>query len=570
MNSKLLIQLIKHKFYTGLIFLLIASGIYFGYGSIFGSKESARYTLAQVQEGTLIVSVSGSGQVSASDQVDIKPKASGEVIYLGVRNGQWVGVGEAVARLDSKDVEKSVRNAEISLEKAKLDFQKIKGVNTSGTTRIKQKAEDDLKKSYEDGFNLVANVFLDLPDIMTGLDDLLFSSVITASQWNINYYADSINIYNDSADKFKDDAYGKYQTARKEYEKNFADYKSSSRLSDPDIIDKLIKETYNAVRSAAEASKSANNLIRLYKDEFIEHNLKPLSLADTHLASLNSYTGKTNSYLLSLLNAKTGIKNAKDGILDAELDFKSQELSIKERENSLQDSKEKLKDYSIRAQFGGLISKVGIKIGDSVSANTSIATLVTRQKIAEITLNEVDITKVKVGQKATLTFDAISGLALTGQVIEIDPLGVVSQGVVTYAVKIGFDTQDDRVKTAMSVSASIVTEAKQDVLLIPNSAVKQQREESFVEIPQEPGLNIETGAALAGVTLENSPIQQQIEVGISNDEFTEVISGIKDGDWVVSRTIQPNSSSPRPQSQQQNSFRVPGLTGGGGGGGFRR
>ncbi|MDP3710738.1 MAG: efflux RND transporter periplasmic adaptor subunit [bacterium] len=560
-------SILKHKWATSLFIFIVAISVYFGYNFVFSSKESVRYTLAQVEKGTLIVSVSGSGQVSASDQVDIKPKVSGDITYIGVRSGQFVRAGEIIAKIDSRDYEKTVRDSEISLQKAQLDFEKIKGLDSSGTTRIKQKAEDDLKKSYEDGFNLVSNVFLDLPDIMTGLDDLLFSSTLSSSQWNINYYADSIKVYNDSADKFKEDAYNKYQTARKEYEKNFADYKSSSRLSGSDEIDKLIEETYNTVRSAAEAVKSSNNLIRLYKDEFVEHNLKPVSLADTHLTTLGSYTSKTNTYLLNLLNTKTGIKNAKDSILNADIDFKSQELSMKERENNLSDIKEKLADYSIRASFGGIIAKVVIKKGDSVSANSSIAILVTRQKIAEITLNEVDIAKVKVGQKATLTFDAIPDLTLTGQVIEIDPVGVVSQGVVTYAVKIGFDTQDDRVKTAMSVSVAIVTEAKSDILLVPNSALKRRGEDQVIEIATEVSENSNRSAGVTGIILKQPPASQVVETGISNDEVTEIILGLKEGDNIIVNTLNPTSTN---TSQQQNpAFRVPGLPGGGGGGGFR-
>ena len=89
--------------------------------------------------------------------------------------------------------------------------------------------------------------------------------------------------------------------------------------------------------------------------------------------------------------------------------------------------------------------------------------------------------KVKVGQKVTLTFDAIEDLSITGEVAEIDTLGTVSQGVVNYAVKIVFDTQDERVKSGMSVSAAIITDVKQDVLLVPNAAVKSN-DEQYVEV----------------------------------------------------------------------------------------
>ena len=75
MISKLLAQLIKRKFTTGIALVLIVGVGYFGYGKIFSNDGAIRYATAQVQNGTLIVSISGSGQVSASNQVDVKPKA---------------------------------------------------------------------------------------------------------------------------------------------------------------------------------------------------------------------------------------------------------------------------------------------------------------------------------------------------------------------------------------------------------------------------------------------------------------------------------------------------------------
>jgi HlyD family secretion protein len=121
-------------------------------------------------------------------------------------------------------------------------------------------------------------------------------------------------------------------------------------------------------------------------------------------------------------------------------------------------------------------------------------------------------------------------------------VGTVSQGVVTYTVKIGFDTQDDRVKTAMSVSAAIITDIKQDVLLVPNAAVKKSNNEQYVEI------------------LENNiPRYQAVEVGLSNDTMTEITSGLKEGDKVITQTITGNTTSTaKTSSQNRNAgFRVP-------------
>ena len=74
---------------------MVIIGGYYGYQSLFGGKTTTSYVTAAVEKGTLIVSVSGSGQISALDQVDIKPKTSGDLVYLGIKNGQEVKAGNA-------------------------------------------------------------------------------------------------------------------------------------------------------------------------------------------------------------------------------------------------------------------------------------------------------------------------------------------------------------------------------------------------------------------------------------------------------------------------------------------
>ena len=210
------------------------------------------------------------------------------------------------------------------------------------------------------------------------------------------------------------------------------------------------------------------------------------------------------------------------------------------------------------------MAEVNIKNGESVSSGAVIATIIARQRIAEISLNEVDVAKVKIGQKATLTFDAVEGLSITGTVAEIDAIGAVSQGVVTYNVKVGFDTQDDRIKPGMSVSAAIITDTRQDAIIVPNAVVKSSGGRYFVEMFDET-FSVQDTANPEGVTSQSSPRQQMIEIGLANESMTEVLSGLKDGDIVVARTI-TSSASQTSQTQQRSLFSLPGtgrISGGG-------
>lgn len=593
MISKIFAQFIKHKIVAGIILIIIAVGGYLSYRKIFSNNSIIRYVTAKVQRGTLIISITGSGYVSASNQVDVKSKVGGEIITVYTKPGQEVGAGAILAAIDSRDAERAVRDAEIALETAKLELDKmlepidaltlLQAENSLIQAKeSKQKAEDNLKKAYEEGFNTVSNAFLDLPNIMAGLQDILFSSSLGGgSQWNIDFYTNEVKAYDDAVVfKFRDDVYAKYRVAREAYDKNFADYKSASRFSDRATIEKIINQTYETTKLIAEALKSTNNLIQFYQDKLIERNLKPVALSDAHLRSLSSYTGTTNNHLLSLLSTERSIQDSNESLLAADrtiqertlylekikkgpdsLDIRAKKIAIQQKEDALTTAKQALADHYVRAPFAGIIAKVNAKKGDTASVGTTIATLVAKQKIAEVSLNEVDVAKVKVGQKATLTFDAIPDLTVTGQVIEVDAVGTISQGVVTYTVKIGFDTQDGRIKPGMSVSASIVIEAKPNVLLVPNSAIKSQGGMSYVEIFDNNNRNSISDESAGGVILKNSPPRRQsVEIGTANDEFTEILSGLSEGDVIVTRIIQPNSTQLQTQ-QQSGVLRIPSLPG---------
>ncbi|MBU4298515.1 efflux RND transporter periplasmic adaptor subunit [Patescibacteria group bacterium] len=641
MISKLFTQLIKRKFTAGILFLVIAGGGYFGYTKIFSDDGVVRYATAQVQNGTLIVSISGNGQVSASNQVDIKSKVKSEVVAVYVEKGEEVKTGKLIVNLDVQDYQKAVKDAETSLETAKLELEELlnppdeltllKAENTvlqakNSLEKLKlnqeteyqraletiQEAENDIKKSYEDTLNTITDAFWDLQTVITGVRDILYSYEIAKSEiivsdysWNISALINSVD-NNDryQLEKFINSAESDYNLAREKYDPNFENYSNTSLYSEKKVVEDLLNETIETTKSIAQAIKSEVNLLGFIVDYFSNHNRRIYSKITEYQSNLKSYSSKTNSILSSLLSIQRSLQDSRDAKLSAEqslvemekthpldltaaeitleekekslaeiiagpdeLEIRAKKITIQQREDALTTAKQALADCHIYIPFDGIITEVKIKKGDSVSAGTALANIITQQKIAEISLNEVDVAKVKASQKVTLTFDAVPDLTLTGQVVEVDAAGAVSQGVVTYAVKIAFDTQDERVKIAMSVSAAIVTEAKPNVLLVPNSAVKSLARQSFA------GQNLGGQGGMSYVEIvegENSPRRQPVEVGTASDEFTEIISGLKEGDVIVTRTIQPTAAQST-QTQQNSSIRIPGInTGGTGGGGMRR
>jgi len=573
--------------------LVAAAMAYYGYRRTRPAPQVTRYILAAASRGSLIVSVSGTGQVTTARQVDVRARASGDALAVPVKGGQLVHAGEVLAQLDARDAIRSVRDAKSALESAKLALEKLKQPVDQLTVlqmehalaqanETKARAIEDLRKAYEDAFNATANAFLDLPTIMSGLNDTLLGSAASGTgQWNIDFYADTVRAYDDRATQYRSDASNAYQSARKKYDSNLASYKSTSRFSPTETMVSLLDETYETTRSVSEAVKNATNVIQFYKDKLIERSLVPKAIADTHLAGLSGYTAKTNSHLSNLLTIKRTIQVNQEAIVNADrsiaekteslvelragphaLDIRSQELAVTQRTNAFRDAEEKLADYTIRAPVDGVVASVSVQRGDPVSSNAIIATIVAQQRTATVSLNEVDVAAVNIGQHTTLTFDAIPGLQLTGVVAEIDTLGTVTQGVVTYAVSIILDTQDDHVRPGMSVAAVIITAAKTDVIVIPGAAVKSTGAASYVEVPAKGAVDASMIRDASGVPLEVPPERRSITVGLSNASTSEVIDGLSEGEIVVVRTVA--SSVPGASSPQRSIFPI----GGGGGRAF--
>lgn len=181
-------------------------------------------------------------------------------------------------------------------------------------------------------------------------------------------------------------------------------------------------------------------------------------------------------------------------------------------------------------KISGLTLTVGLPISSSASSSNSsesssnssstqslgTITLEQGQLQATVNLTEIDVTKVKVGQKVTMTLDAFPNKTFTGKVLTINTNGVVSSGVTTYPATIGFDTALANIYPNMAVNATIITNVKENVVLVPSSAVQTSNGETSVRVMRNNVLTV-----------------VPVEIGEANDTQTEIISGINEGDTVV-------------------------------------
>ena len=500
----------KHKVLTGITVVVIIVGGYFWYSATTAKPALTKYVTSAAMQGTLVVSVSDSGQVSSSNQANVQPQASGSLTYLGITQGKQVYAGQVLARIDDATAQKSVRDAQQNLDSQNLTYQTLVGSDPLNPQNV-QNAKDALAKAYTDGLTAVSNAFLDLPDAVTGLNQLLLNYAYNLDPEIVTYY-NPANV--------------DYQNVSIAYTKNFTEYRNTSFSADPEKISSLISETYQTTVEASTAEKSALNLIEFYKNSYLTRNASANSSANSQLTELEGYIGKTNSDLSSLLNAENTISSDKTAVTNAQLNIKSAQISLQQKQNALSDAQSNLADYTVTAPFSGTIAKVAVQNGDAVSSGTTIAILIAKTFIAQVSLNEVDVSKVKIGQQATLTFDALPDLSIAGKVTQIDTLGTVSQGVVSYNVQITFETQDVRVKPGMSVTAAIITNIAQNVIVVPSSAIKTSGQTSYVQ-----------------VLVNGAPVQKTVQPGLSNATQTAITSGLNVGDNVITQTITAGSST---------------------------
>lgn len=217
--------------------------------------------------------------------------------------------------------------------------------------------------------------------------------------------------------------------------------------------------------------------------------------------------------------------------LAAEIRYKNQETTITQAQASLNSAWLSYQQVSpiVTAPIAGRIDNLSVVPG-MVFGGTKIASIGrSGPSLASFNFSEIDILKLKIGQKATVTIDALSDKTFTGKVVSIDRVGAVTNNVTNYPAIIQFDTEDQNILPNMSASANIILEAKTDILFVPSSAVQTQGEESFVRI-------LKDGQAK----------QVSVQTGLVGDSQTEIVSGVIEGETIITGSI--STSTNRQQS----------------------
>ena len=168
--------------------------------------------------------------------------------------------------------------------------------------------------------------------------------------------------------------------------------------------------------------------------------------------------------------------------------------------------------------FAGTVTESEVLPGDQVSAGATAFRIDNLSSLlVDVEVSEVDINSISIGQPVTLSFDAVLGQEYHGEVLEATQAGTVENGVVNFTVTVELTDADALVKPGMTAGVNIVVQEMQDVLLVPNRAVRLVDGERVVYI------------------LENGqPVKKEIRLGSSSDSQSIVASGdITEGDLII-------------------------------------
>lgn len=240
-------------------------------------------------------------------------------------------------------------------------------------------------------------------------------------------------------------------------------------------------------------------------------------IARLRLESLRTSTRpQANAAYARVVQAQRELDRVQAGPPQSQID--SAALNLKRAESQLRRAETALNRTVIYAPFDGLVSSVLTEVGSVVVPGVDVIELTVVEPLRlTVRVDEVDIRLVREGLPARIEFDALPELEVPGRVERIALRGVPEGGIVNFQVDLTVSASDPRVRVGMTAEANIITEERENVLVVPNLYIRRQRDRAFVNIARP----------------DNTLEEVEITLGVQGREQSEVISGLSLGDVIA-------------------------------------
>ena len=239
---------------------------------------------------------------------------------------------------------------------------------------------------------------------------------------------------------------------------------------------------------------------------------------------------------------------------------------LEDAQKALEDAQEELEEAKgkspiIAAPFDGFITRVNVEGGDEVLTGTVAVQLADPNQFeADILVSEMDILQVTLGGDAWVQVDAMPGLSLPAKVTHISPTATIQSGVVNYTVKVEVQSleavmqkqqaarqvpkaipENLQLREGLTVTVSIIADQRNDVLLVPNSAITTQGKQTYVQL----------------VLPDGNTEERAIQTGISDWQYTEVTGGLSEGEQVIVPKGTTTTTSTTQQQKPPGNIMIP-------------
>ncbi|KKQ51147.1 MAG: Efflux transporter, RND family, MFP subunit [Parcubacteria group bacterium GW2011_GWD2_38_11] len=294
-----------------------------------------------------------------------------------------------------------------------------------------------------------------------------------------------------------------------------------------DQTKKLNDETVASAEQTVEnAQKAYDDTLDFYNSNVSKQNKITLTNAENALASAKQALKTSKEQTdLSEISADNAVSSAKARVKTVESDFarNARNAQVAAAQAVYDMAVLNLNRATLISPVNGIITEVNNKPGEILGTGVikeTFSRVMSLDMIIQSQVPESDIVKVKLGQHASVTFDALTPEDIfDAEIIEINPASTNVQGVVYYNIKLKLNTLDIRVKPGMSLNVDIRTAEKNEVIMIPSRAIKIEENKKYVEILKVDGITTE---------------KVFIETGLEGDDgMIEAKSGLKGGEKVV-------------------------------------
>lgn len=467
-----------------------------------GTGLAGQYTPDTVQRRDLTVAVSGTGTVTPIDSYQLRALVTGEVLEAPFEVGDWVEKGTVLYRLNARDAEMGIAQAELSLRQA-------------------QKSYDDLAANLTiraGGAGVVQSVLVQRGDLVgpgTPIVEVADTSSLTVILPFHSADAQQISAGQSAQVTIS----GTLETLPGTVES----ISSAELVGKGGALVRQVKIRINnpgALTAANSATAQVGELSCAGSANF-EENLRQTVVAQasgevTDVAVTAGSRVSAGDFLVSL-----GGSAAQSSLEDLSINLDSARLSLHRAQDALE-------NYTITAPISGTVIEKNVKAGDKIDGieSGSLAVIYDLSFLKlEMNISELDMSKVQPGQEVEITADAVPGQTFTGAVDRVSINGTTTNGFTTYPATILLSDYGG-LNPGMNVSADIVVERLNNVLTIPSAAVQRG---DTVLVPLEGALS-EDGPALADPTKVE---ERTVTLGGGDTDYIEITSGLSEGDTVL-------------------------------------